>query len=517
MLGAIATANASIPADVNGDGKVNTADAVEVYNFILNMRQTSSVEENSYEYPIQWYDTDYTIGIPDNGKYEWETGDKIFLTLISPTFGKQTATINYDGSSWISDISFSYLATENTTITAIYAPCYESADNVLQLKADMQLGMTEYIETDGDIEDDIIIINFNDYVTTYSRLRIAGEPGKIYTATATDFIPAGTSEPGTHTYTLTADTNGNAYLYGTFCMYGTVNINNGETVYTFAEETVHSKSYALNAQVIDASEMALDELKATISDELASGKTDLCIKLASDAGSEVFATINEALTAESIAEGCISLTLPGVRTIPANAFYDETSDTGINTLNAVNLPDATEIGENAFRGCEKLKTVSASQCVTVKQSAFSNAIKQSYPTIVMPKVTTIEENAFNGSGVVSITLPEAATLGNSAFSGCTSLTRVFLPKATTLGKNVFDSCTTLWKVQLGGAVQSAGSDVFNAVTTDSNFFLELSTAQKVMVQGSDNSWTADDADYKDTEEYTNKSFLGYTFYSVTLK
>lgn len=181
-------------------------------------------------------------GISDAGKTAWTSGDEIFVTLSgSAKYGEQTARLTYNGSEWSLNGSFQYLEDETPSVSAIYAPCYEVVGNTLQLKDDMQLGMSEYIEAECNLEGGVIHIYFYDY--DYSRLRIVGAINQTLTVETTVFQPAGTSEEGNHTYTIATDTKGNAYLYGTFYENATVKVNDKSV--TFSETSFGS--YALFA------------------------------------------------------------------------------------------------------------------------------------------------------------------------------------------------------------------------------------------------------------------------------
>ena len=85
MVTAMIANERTIYADVNGDGKVNTADVVEVYNFILNMRTANSVTIS--DFPDRGWIDDETIGTPDAGKTAWAEGDVVNISLDSPAFG----------------------------------------------------------------------------------------------------------------------------------------------------------------------------------------------------------------------------------------------------------------------------------------------------------------------------------------------------------------------------------------------------------------------------------------------
>ena len=205
------------------------------------------------------------IGTQDEGKTAWENGDQIIVTLISQKYGEQAVALTYDGSSWSTEASLSYLENETPSISVIYAPCYEvTEEGVMQLRSGMQLGMTEYLSGNYEMENGIMTITFEGAIRDYSRLRIAGLPNQTLTVTTTDFTPAGATEVATAAYTLTADDKGNAYLYGTFAKDATVTVMQGDVIrvsYPFTAETEQGKSYALDARpVIDLSQYSEGEI-----------------------------------------------------------------------------------------------------------------------------------------------------------------------------------------------------------------------------------------------------------------
>ena len=201
------------------------------------------------------------IGTQDEGKTAWENGDQIIVTLTSQKYGEQAAVLTYNGSSWSTEASLSYLENETPAVSAIYAPCYEvTEDGAMQLRDGMQPGMTEYLSGNYEIENGIMTITFEGAIRTYSRLRIAGLANQTLTVTTTDFTPAGATEVATAAYTLTTDNNGNAFHYGSFAEGATVSVKQGDITlkdYTFTAEknpngTEYNKSYALDATpVID--------------------------------------------------------------------------------------------------------------------------------------------------------------------------------------------------------------------------------------------------------------------------
>ena len=79
------------------------------------------------------------------------------------------------------------------------------------------------------------------------------------------------------------------------------------------------------------------------------------------------------------------------------------------------------------------------------------------------KIFSIGDSAFsNCSSLASITIPEGVTsIGNDAFSNCSSLTSVSLPSTLTeIGNSAFSSCSWLASITIPEGVTSIGNDAF---------------------------------------------------------
>ncbi len=329
------------------------------------------------------------IGTQDEGKTAWENGDQIIVTLTSQKYGEQAAALTYDGSSWSTEASLSYLKNETPSVSVFYAPCYEvTEEGTMQLRSGMQLGMTEYLSGNYEIENGIMTITFESAIRDYSRLRIATMPEVTLTVTTTDFTPAGATSVATEPYTLTTDEKGNAYLYGTFAEGATVNVKKGDVTlkdYTFTAEknpngTEHNKSYALDARpVIDgtlggkaeATDAEVEDLVQQLKDYVDSGITTIIVTGVEPALIDVSGIIMPAVS-EAIYRltdsgyydennpynGKIDLILQDVTEIMEWEFYTAFA------LNSITLPKVTTIGDQAFQGCYYLKRITFGSVVT---------------------------------------------------------------------------------------------------------------------------------------------------------
>ena len=100
---------------------------------------------------------------------------------------------------------------------------------------------------------------------------------------------------------------------------------------------------------------------------------------------------------------------------------------------------------------------------TIGDSAFSGC--DSLTSITIPdSVTTIGDWAFGYCyGLTSITIPDSVTtIGDYAFKECDSLTSVTIPDSvTTIGDGAFWDCTSLTSITIPDSVTTIGDDVFS--------------------------------------------------------
>jgi len=84
--------------------------------------------------------------------------------------------------------------------------------------------------------------------------------------------------------------------------------------------------------------------------------------------------------------------------------------------------------------------------------------------IISDSVTCIGDSAFSGcSSLQQIFIPDSVTsIGYMAFSGCSSLQQIFIPDSvTSIGKGAFDCCSSLKQINIPDSVTSIGEWAFS--------------------------------------------------------
>ena len=180
---------------------------------------------------------------------------------------------------------------------------------------------------------------------------------------------------------------------------------------------------------------------------------------------------------DSAFRGCeklTSITIPNsVTSIGKSAFR------GCAGLTSVTIPNSvTSIGNYAFSGCEELKTIYytgdiASWCrITGLENIMSSSRtlyiggKKVEGELVIPDgVTSIESNAFKScTRLTSVTIPDSVTkIEAAAFDDCMGLTSMVIPDSVTkIGAYAFGGCTGLRTIYYKGTEEQ-----WNAIIKDS--------------------------------------------------
>jgi len=141
----------------------------------------------------------------------------------------------------------------------------------------------------------------------------------------------------------------------------------------------------------------------------------------------------------------LNLTGNDLTTIVENAFYDEKTRKGCETLVGITIPNSvTNIREGAFFCCTNLAGVTIPDSViNIGRKAF-----------------------FYCTGLTSVTIPDSViNIGEDTFSNCTSLASVTIPNSVVgIGDWAFFGCTSLTIVTF-----ATGSNISNAYFGDFAF------------------------------------------------
>ena len=173
------------------------------------------------------------------------------------------------------------------------------------------------------------------------------------------------------------------------------------------------------------------------------------------------------------------LSVSAAATADGNYTYEDNDDGGVTITKYqgsdadVVIPDTidgkkvTSIGDEAFKYCESLTSVTIPDSVTsIGNEAFAGCT--SLTTVTIPdSVTDIGSYAFYGcTSLTSVTIPDSVTsIGEGAFYECTSLTSVTIPDSvTSIGDRAFGDCTSLTSVIIPDSVTSIGNRAFYGCT-----------------------------------------------------
>lgn len=161
---------------------------------------------------------------------------------------------------------------------------------------------------------------------------------------------------------------------------------------------------------------------------------------------------------------------PEITTLPNNIFYNCSALTSLGDNDGSTW---VTVGANAFYGCSKFAgPLVLTNCERILGNAFKGA-KMLKDITMGDKVTIINDNAFNGSPITSISLSQSLTsIGKSAFYNCDGLTEISIPAAVqSIDESAFADCDNLKIVKLfatpvqSRAAKTFGNKAFAGTTT----------------------------------------------------
>lgn len=270
-----------------------------------------------------------------------------------------------------------------------------------------------------------------------------------------------------------------------YSIKGIPNLESGKS-YTYKLKIGKDKAIIDNVTVTDwkegtaisggeASLVTEESVRESVAKQLENGN-DVELTLPSNASLGLFEAIKTALKDKGVPKSSVDITLKGVMRIPQKAFG--------------NLPEGVAPWFNVVR---------------------------------LPDATIIEDEAFQGSTLTEIYAPKVEEINFRAFSQCEKLGIVDMRKASRIKYWAFEGCGRLDRVRFGalssvGQIDRDGRDgIFKKCKTEI-IDLTLSSRQSMMqlrnTEEATYKWVPAGESYWDTEDYTNKKFLGYTFAQI---
>ena len=149
---------------------------------------------------------------------------------------------------------------------------------------------------------------------------------------------------------------------------------------------------------------------------------------------------------------------------------------GCSGLTSVIIPSSvTSIGEDAFLGCSSLTSVIIPNSVTsIGRSAFQGC--SSLTSIVVESGNPVYDSRENCNAIIETSSNElivgckntfipnsVATIGNSAFESCSSMTSIRIPNSVmSIDSYAFHGCRSLTSINIPNSVISIGEYTFSS-------------------------------------------------------
>ena len=143
-----------------------------------------------------------------------------------------------------------------------------------------------------------------------------------------------------------------------------------------------------------------------------------------------------------------------------------------SNIESVTLPSSvTSIEQQAFYGCNNLKSINLSNVKFIGTEAFTNCPSLT-DNIDLSSVEMISERGLAGTYFKTMNLPKCTDIRDSAFEDCT-MQKIVLNSAKNLGSNVFKNCKNLEMIY---APKVKGFDGCSGCTNLKTIFVPTATA-----------------------------------------
>ena len=158
---------------------------------------------------------------------------------------------------------------------------------------------------------------------------------------------------------------------------------------------------------------------------------------------------------------------------------------GCRSLSDIVIPSSvTSIGDCAFGYCSSLKYISIPKsviCLNANPFAdWDGKLKCLSPNFIYEDDVLFNKNkskiiSFRNQNIESYVIPNSVTsIGDGAFSYCSSLHSVFIPDSvTSIGDCAFENCSSLSKIVISSSVTSIGDGAFDGCNIPDNLRQEL--------------------------------------------
>ena len=173
------------------------------------------------------------------------------------------------------------------------------------------------------------------------------------------------------------------------------------------------------------------------------------------------------------------VTSESTKTVELTGYVNEPTG-ALNIPATVNGYSVTTIGEDVFINCIDLTSITIPASVmTIGRYAFLYCIYMTSVTFeANSQLTTIDQSAFEKSGLTSVTIPASVTaIGQGAFSGSglTSVTFEANSQLTTIGQSAFSGCSGLTSITIPASVTTIDQSAFYACSGLTSFTFEANS------------------------------------------